>query len=83
MIVYCTMGCGSKGCTAQVTLLSEGNMVYFGPPEKAVGWFSSLGFRYEQWRDGAESDWLIDLVSVSFHKPEVSSCQAAAGHMCA
>lgn len=46
-------------------------MVYFGPPEKAVGWFCSLGYVYEQWRDGAVSDWLIDLVSVGFQKPEV------------
>ena len=48
-------------------------MLYFGAPEKAVDWFSQLGFRYEQWRDGAVSDWLIDLVSVGFQKPEVSS----------
>ncbi|KAK9802008.1 hypothetical protein WJX73_010401 [Symbiochloris irregularis] len=54
----------------KVTLLSEGCMVYFGPPEKAVAWFTVLGFSYEQWRDGAASDWLIDLVSVSFQKPE-------------
>ena len=45
--------------------------MYFGPPEAAVEWFSQLDYRYEQWRDGAVSDWLIDLVSVGFLKPEV------------
>lgn len=54
----------------QVVVLSEGNQVYMGPPDKAVDWFSGvLGYPYQAVRDGAVSDWLMDLVSVGFQKP--------------
>lgn len=45
-------------------------MVYAGPPERAAAWFClGLGYTYERGRDGALSDWLMDLVSVRFAKP--------------
>jgi hypothetical protein len=54
----------------QVVVLSEGNQVYMGRPDKAVEWFSlKLGYSYQPVRDGAVSDWLMDLVSVGFQKP--------------
>ena len=55
----------------KVLVLSEGYQLYFGPPESAVGWFDkSLGYPYQVTRDGAASDWLMDLVSVGFAKPD-------------
>jgi hypothetical protein len=55
----------------QVTVLSEGYQLYCGRPEDALYWFNSgLGFSYNQERDGAVSDWLMDLVSVGFQKPD-------------
>ena len=51
-------------------VLSEGYTLYFGPPSRAMDWFSgSLGYTYNQGRDGSISDWLMDLVSVGFGKP--------------
>ena len=50
--------------------MSEGCVVYAGLPERAAAWFClSLGYTYERGRDGALSDWLMDLVSVRFAKP--------------
>ena len=50
--------------------MSEGCVVYAGPPERAAAWFClGLGYTYERGRDGALSDWLMDLVSVRFAKP--------------
>ena len=49
-----------------------GHVVYTGPPGGAVPWFKTLGYEYIPVRDGSASDWLIDLVSVGFDKPEVS-----------
>ena len=54
----------------QVVVMSEGCVVYAGPPERAAAWFClGLGYTYERGRDGALSDWLMDLVSVRFAKP--------------
>ena len=51
-------------------VLSEGYSLYFGAPQRALDWFSgSLGYSYSYQRDGAISDWLMDLVSVGFQKP--------------
>ncbi len=66
---------------AQVVVLSEGNQVYMGRPDKAVEWFSlKLGYSYQPVRDGAVSDWLMDLVSVGFQKPP--SYAARYAHLC-
>ena len=55
---------------AQVTVLSEGHQLYFGPPDQAAAWFAgSLGYEHLPARDGAVSDWLMDMVSVGFVKP--------------
>ena len=55
---------------AQCVVLSEGYSLYFGAPQRALDWFSgSLGYSYSYQRDGAISDWLMDLVSVGFQKP--------------
>ena len=62
----------APNCAAlQVILLSEGHVLYFGPPSSAVPWFGSLQYDYLPERDGNVSDWLLDLVSVGFTKPEV------------
>jgi hypothetical protein len=58
-------------CMWQVAVLSEGNQLYFGDPGKAIAWFQDqLGYQYIAERDGAPSDWLIDLVAVGFTKPK-------------
>lgn len=55
---------------SQCVVLSEGYTLYFGPPGRALDWFAdSLGYSYSYQRDGAISDWLMDLVSVGFQKP--------------
>ena len=43
--------------------------MYFGAPDSAAPWFSSLGYVYDSKADGLVSDWMLDLVSISFHKP--------------
>lgn len=53
----------------KVCVLSEGAQLFCGPPAAAAPWFGSLGYRHSPRRDGAVSDWLIDLVSVGFAKP--------------
>lgn len=54
----------------QVLVLSEGHQLFFGPPQEAIAWFSnSLGYTFSPSQHGAESDWLMDLVSVGFCKP--------------
>lgn len=54
----------------QVTVMAEGAVTYCGPPERAAAWFQlGLGYAYDAARDGALSDWLMDLVSVRFAKP--------------
>ncbi len=55
----------------QCVVLSEGYNLYYGSPERVLGWFAeTLGYPYSYQRDGAVSDWLMDLVSVGFQKPE-------------
>eukprot|EP00884_Botryococcus_braunii_P010837 jgi/Botrbrau1/19755/Bobra.0124s0008.1 len=55
----------------KVVVLSEGYQLYFGAPEKAPTWFDwGLGYPYDPDRDGSVSDWLIDLISISFQKPK-------------
>ena len=55
----------------QVALLSEGYQLYFGTPEHVQPWFSkALAYPYCSDRDGTVSDWLMDLVSIGFSKPE-------------
>jgi ATP-binding cassette, subfamily G (WHITE), member 2 len=54
----------------KVCVLSEGRQLYFGSPDAAAAWFDrALGYEYVRDRDGAVSDWLMDLVSVAFAKP--------------
>lgn len=53
----------------KVCVLSEGQLLYFGTPAQAAPWFGGLGYRHSPRRDGAVSDWLIDLVSVGFAEP--------------
>lgn len=51
----------------RVEVLSEGYLLYFGATATAVQWFSSsLGFNYEAEKDGTFSDWLLDVISISF-----------------
>lgn len=53
----------------KLELLSEGHLLYFGPPSGVVAWFSgTLGHQYLPLRDGLVCDWLLDLVSVGFAK---------------
>lgn len=55
----------------QVVVLSEGYQLYTGEPGQAVHWFSNtLNYTYTPERDGAVSDWLMDMVSVGFAKPK-------------
>ena len=55
----------------KVLVLSEGRQLFFGPPDGAAPWFDrALGYPYDPARDGAVSDWLMDLVSVAFPKPD-------------
>ncbi|KAK9834196.1 hypothetical protein WJX81_007595 [Elliptochloris bilobata] len=59
-----------KARVVSVVVMSEGAVVYAGPPERAAAWFClGLGYSYERGRDGSLSDWLMDLVSVRFAKP--------------
>jgi ATP-binding cassette, subfamily G (WHITE), member 2 len=55
----------------KVLVLSEGHQLFFGAPDAAAPWFDrSLGYPYDAARDGSVSDWLMDLVSVAFPKPD-------------
>jgi hypothetical protein len=61
---------------AQVVLLSGGRMVYSGPREGLLAWLvgpppTGLGFAYCPPLHGTAPDWALDLVNVSFSKPEV------------
>ena len=63
--------------------MSEGCVVYAGPPERAAAWFClGLGYTYERGRDGALSDWLMDLVSVRFAKPCDLATRCGPGWRC-
>ena len=59
--------CKSAWC-AQVCLLAEGHLMFFGPPDDAAPWFGSVGYMYSL-QAGLVSDWMLDLVSISFQKP--------------
>ena len=64
----------------KVCLLSEGRQLYFGPPGGVAPWFGErAGFRYAPRRDGAVSDWIIDLVSVGFAKPPAVAARSMTG----
>lgn len=55
----------------QVSVLSEGYQLYFGAPKHVQPWFSkALSYPYQADSDGAVSDWLMDLVSIGFSKPQ-------------
>jgi len=59
------------GMFHKVLVLSEGHQLFFGAPDAAAPWFDrQLGYPYEAARDGSVSDWLMDLVSVAFPKPD-------------
>ncbi len=52
-------------------MLSQGYSLYFGPSDLAVTWFAeSLGYLSQPGVHGSPSDWLMDLVSVSFALPD-------------
>jgi hypothetical protein len=54
---------------SQALLLSCGRMMYFGPREGLVAWFSSLTYEWSA-RHGNVADWAMDLVNVGFDKGE-------------
>lgn len=59
----------------QVTLLSMGHLMYFGPREDLVNWFTDgCGYPYDPKMHGLASDWVMDLVNIGFKKPEVCMC---------
>jgi hypothetical protein len=68
-------------CLLQITLLSSGRLMYTGPTEQLVPWFTSLGYAYDPELHGMASDWALDLVSLGFTKPqqEGDESSAAAG----
>lgn len=53
---------------AQVTLLSEGCMLYHGSADNMLPWFTKLGFNYDPAQHGSAPDWTLDLVSLGFSK---------------
>ena len=70
----------------QVVVLSEGVQLYAADPRGVVTWFAnSLHYPFDQRADGAASDWLMDLVSVGFTKPEsyAPRCSLAAARRAA
>ncbi len=49
-------------------------MMFTGPTSEVVPWFSStLGYAYDSQLHGVTSDWVMDLVFVTFNKPKVRS----------
>jgi hypothetical protein len=62
----------------QVTLLSSGRLMYTGPTEELVPWFTSLGYAYDPELHGMASDWALDLVSLGFTKPQQEGDDSAA-----
>ncbi|BDA40680.1 ABC transporter G family member 22 [Coccomyxa sp. Obi] len=55
----------------KVQVLSEGRMLYFGPTCQVTQWFTDkLGYEYDPVVHGNTSEWLSDLISISFsHGP--------------
>ena len=46
-------------------MLSEGHQLYSGDPKQAVPWFSgTLNYTFNPEKDGAVSDWLMDMVKI-------------------
>jgi hypothetical protein len=57
-------------------------MMYQGPTGGVVPWFSGhLGYGHDPALHGVTSDWVMDLVSVSFAKPKAGG--PARGRWCA
>lgn len=55
----------------KATLLSKGKLMYWGPTAEILPWFSdTLGYEYNSVVHGVVSDWVMDLVSIGFSKPE-------------
>lgn len=51
----------------KVEVLSEGYLLYFGATLTAAEWFNcSLNLAYDPTKDGTFSDWLLDVISISF-----------------
>jgi len=68
------------GMFHKVLVLSEGQQLFYGAPDAAAPWFdASLGYPYEAARDGSVSDWLMDLVSVTFPKPADMAARSMTG----
>ena len=66
-----------------MVVLSEGVQLYGADPRGAVAWFGhGLHYPYEPAADGAPSDWLMDLVSVGFAKPNGFAPRRACSHVC-
>ena len=64
----------------KVCLLSEGRQLFFGAPDGVAPWFGDrIGYRHAPKRDGAVSDWIIDLVSVGFAKPPAVAARSMTG----
>jgi ABC-type multidrug transport system ATPase subunit len=53
----------------KVCLLSEGRQMFFGDPAEAVRWFGQIGYFFPAQNAEGLSDWLLDLISIGFHKP--------------
>lgn len=52
----------------KLVLLSEGYLMYYGPVDEVTYWFNhTLGYSYNVEEQGLPADWLLDLVSISFH----------------
>ncbi|KAI8467922.1 MAG: hypothetical protein J3K34DRAFT_523385 [Monoraphidium minutum] len=49
-------------------VLSSGMLMYFGPCDGLVPWFSSLGYAYDVAMHGVPSDWVMDLVNKFYGK---------------
>ena len=62
----------------KVVVLSEGHQIYMGPPSLTVDWFHNhLGYSYSVARDGNVPDWIMDTVSIGFHKPATVAARCA------
>jgi len=54
---------------SRLYLLSEGRLMYSGPPTGAVPWFESLGYYVGE--ESSPADWLLDLVTTGFDKSQL------------
>lgn len=53
-----------SSCPIQVLFVAFGRLMYLGPPDGVVPWFSGrLAFPYHPATDGLPCDWVMDLVS--------------------